>query len=104
MPEYENFFRFMPLGPSGFVIIWLAGSRLGFDLSNQYKRRPKIGMRVLFPQATRGGLQGSRWVPGLDVLPVELLHEFSGAAVVDVPERQQKGGRAGVQQSALQTQ
>jgi len=76
-------------------------SASGFDLANQDERRPIIRMGIVLPQVSHGSLQRARHVSGLDVLAVELLHQLSGAAIVNVPKRQEQRRCARIKQSPL---
>src|SRR4029077_14521629 len=62
----------------------------GVDLADECKWSPMIRMRMGAAQFVHRTLQGGGFAsPFLDAL-IEGGHEISGAAVVDVPERQQK--------------
>src|SRR2546423_8118786 len=60
-------------------------------------------MGVLLAEVAHGGLERSGHVAGLDIGTVEVVHEFGGAAVVDVPEGEKKRSGAGAEQTSLET-
>src|SRR5208282_3968323 len=74
----------------------------GEDLAGKRKWCPVIGMRVPFAQFAHRALQRYRFIFAFLQSAVKVSHEIRGAPVVYVPERQQKGLRAGEEQSANQ--
>jgi len=55
------------------------------ELADEDEGSPEIGMGVLLTKLFHGGLKRVGHVAGLHVAAIERLHEFSGAAIVDVP-------------------
>jgi len=55
-------------------------------------------------QLLHGVLQGGVHFAGAKEFAIEELHQFGGALVVDVPQREEKRGSAGVKQPALETE
>jgi hypothetical protein len=71
-------------------------------LPDQNEGGPEVRVGIFLTKLLHGGLEGAGHVARFDVTLVEDLHEFGGGAVVDIPEGEQQGGRAGAKEAALE--
>lgn len=55
------------------------------ELTDEDEGSPEIGVGVLLAKLFHGGLKRLGHLAGFHVAAIEVLHEFGGAAVVDVP-------------------
>lgn len=54
-------------------------------LADEDEGRPEIRVGILLTKLFHGGLKRLGHLAGFQVAAIEVLHEFGGAAVVDVP-------------------
>ena len=74
------------------------------ELADEDEGGPEIRVGVLLAELPHSGLEGGGHVAGIHVSLIEGLHEVGSAAVVNVPEGEKQGGRAGTEEAALEAE